>query len=116
MGSQRSWYVVVFSEGFPHAGMHYIEADAHEIDEGSGRHRFLRDDRVIWSSPGAHVARVLVFSSRREAIAFHKLRGAELDRNPVPPRAAPSKPLSPIIEGFTARVSEGRPRGPVSRD
>ncbi len=115
MATSRSWFVVVFSAGFPHAGMHYIEAEEHIPPGDAGRHTFMRDDRVIWSAPADHVDRVLVFGSRAQAIAFHKHHGADLDRNPVPARAAKSKPLSPIIEGFSARVSEGRPRGPLKK-
>lgn len=99
--SVRVWYVVVFSDKWAHSGMHYVQADEHRVADG--QHRFVRDDRLVWSAPQDHVAEVMAFACRADAIDFHRRNGARLDRNPVPLRAARYKSASAQLEGFAVR-------------
>ncbi|GEM_PF-3568672 len=108
--SELLWYAVVFSRRFWHAGAHYLQAHDHRVE--NGRHVFYRDDRQTWAAPEDHVAAIHTFQTRPDAVEFFKRNADRLVRNPVPPRAAKSKPLSPVIEGFTARVSRPNRVGP----
>ena len=104
-------YAVLFAPGFHHVGVHYIDADEHTTS--GKRIDFVRDERVVWSSPTRHVAEVRRFDNRVQARIFHKAMKAELlegrghaEGVARRPGAALSGGGSPVIEGMVIRVVE----------